>query len=161
MPTVLDSLDVPSPRVDGVSLVDVMRGRRSGLDLEAYSESLAPGRLGCAPLRSIRHGRFKLIDSPQPELYDLEQDPAEERNIYDERRATAGAMSTRLSAITGGRDVRAHESGAASHELRAQLAALGYVSSARPRSASDGAGAGETKACLAAAGVNFAPERPR
>jgi arylsulfatase A-like enzyme len=91
MPTVLDLLDVPAPPVDGVSVVELMRGRGRDLRLEAYSESLYPARLGWSPLRALRDGRFKLIDAPRPELYDLERDPFEELNIYNEneRRALA------------------------------------------------------------------------
>ena len=96
MPTVLDLLGVPAPAMDGVSLVDLLNGRRDTLDLEAYSESEYPQRFGCGPLRALRDGRFKLIDGPRPELYDLERDPFEQRNIYDERRDTAAAMTRRL-----------------------------------------------------------------
>ena len=66
MPTVLDLLGVPSPAVDGVSLVDLMRGRRTELNLEAYSESLYPERLGWSPLLALRSGRFKFIEAPRP-----------------------------------------------------------------------------------------------
>ena len=49
-----------------------------------YSESLYPLlHYGWAPLRAFRTGRFKLIDVPRPELYDLAQDPAEARNLHD------------------------------------------------------------------------------
>ena len=71
MPTVLDLLGIPAPRMDGVSLLDLLTGRRSTLDLEAYAESEYPRRLGWSPLRALRDGRFKLIDAPRPELYDL------------------------------------------------------------------------------------------
>jgi choline-sulfatase len=135
MPTILDLVGVRAPRGDGVSLVDVMRGRRSGLDLEAYSESIYPERLGWSPLHALRRGRFKLIDAPRPELYDLEDDPFEQRNIYSERRATAEALAARGNDLgghfgTGGprNDLRGHFLPAP--ELQARLAALGYVSSA-------------------------------
>ena len=69
-----------------------MRGRRHGLHLEAYSESLYPARFGWSPLRALRDGRFKLIDAPRPELYDLERDPFEER---EHLRRTSGAGERR------------------------------------------------------------------
>jgi arylsulfatase A-like enzyme len=50
-------------------------------------------------LRALRDGRFKLIDAPRPELYDLDRDPFEERNLYDERPATAAAMTRRLQVL--------------------------------------------------------------
>src|SRR5205823_5536801 len=70
MPTVLDLLNLPAPRLDGVSLVDLMKGTRQQMDLEAYSESLYPQQFGWSPLRALRANRFKFIEAPRPELYD-------------------------------------------------------------------------------------------
>jgi arylsulfatase A-like enzyme len=135
MPTILDLADVPGPPVDGTSLVDSMRGRRSSLSLEAYSESLYPERFGRSPLHALREGRFKLIEGPRPELYDLERDPFEERNIYDERRAMAEAMTARVRAIARGPgSVRAQDGRPfVTTELQANLAALGYIGSMAAR----------------------------
>ena len=41
---------------------------------------------GWSPLRSLRSGRFKFIEAPRRELYDLERDPFEQQNLYQERR---------------------------------------------------------------------------
>jgi arylsulfatase A-like enzyme len=150
MPTALDLLDVPSPPVDGVSLVDLMSGRRRDLNLEAYSESLYPQRLGWSPLRALRDRRFKLIDAPRPELYDLEQDPFEERNIYDERRALAEAMTARLAALAKGRGAAPapeRRTGVTS-ELQTRLAALGYVASAVTREPSGRTPLPDPKDCI-------------
>lgn len=51
-------------------------GRRD-LAIEAYAESVYPRRLGWSPLRVWRDDRYKVIDAPRPELYDLERDPFE------------------------------------------------------------------------------------
>jgi arylsulfatase A-like enzyme len=135
MPTVLDLLGMPAPPAQGTSLVDLMRGTRQ-LDLEAYSESLYPQRFGWSPLRSLREGRYKLIDAPRPELYDLERDPFEQRSIYQERRDVANAMERRLSELA---DPAFSGSSAgltvASPEVRQRLAALGYVASGHPPNA--------------------------
>ena len=37
--------------------------------------------MGWAPLRSMRAGRWKYIDAPEPELYDLSTDAAERTNV--------------------------------------------------------------------------------
>jgi hypothetical protein len=150
MPTVLDLLDVPAPPVDGVSLVDVMRGRRRDLNLEAYSESLYPARLGWSPLRALRDGRFKLIDAPRPELYDLERDPFEEQNIYDERRALAKAMTARAAVVAKGRESPPAPEGRTrvTPELQARLAALGYLGSAVTREAQGRASLPDPKDCI-------------
>lgn len=150
MPTVLNLADVPVPQVDGLSLVDLMRGRRHGLGLEAYSESQYPERLGWSPLRALRDGRFKLIDAPRPELYDLGRDPFEQENIYDDHRALADAMTGRAAAI--GRGARPKQDGRArvTPELRARLAALGYISSIATPEPARRAGLPDPKDCIGA-----------
>ena len=140
MPTVLDLLDVPSLPGDGVSLVDLMNGSRRDLNLEAYSESLYPGRLGWSPLRALRDGKFKLIDAPRPELYDLEEDSVEEKNIYDDRRALAEKMTARLAVVAKGRGTTSSSQPqqGVSPELHAQLASLGYLGSGTLQSSKSG-----------------------
>lgn len=132
LPTVLGLLRVPSPDVDGVNLADLMTGRRHDLNLQAYSESLYPQRFGWSPLRALRDGRYKLIEAPRPELYDIEEDPFEQRNIFEGRRALAQEMTARLAMVAKGRgsaptpDERSH----VTPELQARLGALGYLASA-------------------------------
>jgi arylsulfatase A-like enzyme len=129
MPTILDLLDVAVPWVDGTSLRELMCGRRSHLDLEAYAESLYPMRLGWSPLFALRHGRYKLIDAPRPELYDLDGDPFEQHNVYDERRTIANAMSARVAILKRG-TATAEERIHLTADLRARLSSLGYLGSA-------------------------------
>ena len=81
MPTVLDLVGRPIPAMDGVSLVDLMRGGPRGPGRDVYAESFYPRRLGWAPLRTLRDERFKLIDAPRPELYDMTRDPFEQQNV--------------------------------------------------------------------------------
>lgn len=130
MPTILDLLDQPQLLTDGVSLDAVMRGQPQ--DLEAYAESIYPLRFGWSPIRSLRDGRFKLIDAPRPELYDLERDPFEQTNVYTDRPTTAAALSRRLTALAGGRswsESAVSRQAAPPPEVRERLAAVGYVSS--------------------------------
>jgi arylsulfatase A-like enzyme len=149
MPTVLDLLGLQAPSVDGVSLVPFMRG--GGQDLEAYSESEYPRRLGWSPLRALRDGRFKLIDAPRPELYDLEQDPFEEKNVYHERRATADALMRRLATVVQTRsrtDGNTDANAVVSPEVRARLAALGYVAPEAVRASPAGKKLPDPKDCI-------------
>ena len=149
MPTVLDLLEIPAPRADGVSLVDLLTGQRSTLDLEAYSESEYPRRLGWSPLRALRDGRFKLIDAPRPELYDLDHDPFEERNLYDERPATAAAMTRRLHVLARSPSATGRESPTAlPSRVTAELAALGYVGSRAPRMSNVSRSLPDPKDCI-------------
>jgi arylsulfatase A-like enzyme len=167
MPTVLDLLGLPVPQLDGVSLVDLMRGRRRDIGLEAYAESLFPQRLGCSALHALRDGRFKLIVAPRPELYDLERDPFEERNIYDERRALAEAMTARADAVGGHLSATHTAGGGPAHvperirvtpEQQAHLAALGYVGSATARVAPGHAALPDAKDCMGAHGSSRSPD---
>jgi arylsulfatase A-like enzyme len=149
MPTVLDLLGVPSPAADGVSLVNLLRGGRRPLDRPAYAESLYPERLGWSPLWALRDGRFKFIDAPRPELYDLEDDPVEAHNLYDAQRAMASTMAGRLATIIqSSAGPGAAQRPAASPELQARLGALGYVSSAIARTASEGSPLPDPKDCV-------------
>ena len=154
MPTVLDLLGVAAPPVDGVSLVALMLGQRRDLGLEAYAESVFPERFGCSALRALRNGRFKVIVGPRPELYDLERDPFEEQNIYDDRRALAEAMTARAAGVAKGNS-RAHPGGSGrmpvTPGLQAHLAALGYVGSAIAREAQEGVARPDPKDCIARA----------
>jgi arylsulfatase A-like enzyme len=132
MPTVLALAGIASPTNDGVSLVDLMTGRRHGLDLEAYAESLYPQRFGWSPLYALRDSRYKFIDAPKPELYDLVRDPFEERNIVAERPTIAAAMKRRLDAIASQTPSEDHHASAAtSPETRQRLISLGYVTGPR------------------------------
>ena len=45
-----------------------------------------------APLRALRDERYKLIDAPRPELYDLQSDPGESRNLYASEPQRARAL---------------------------------------------------------------------
>jgi choline-sulfatase len=128
MPTVLDVLGVHQRPTDGTSLVGLMTGQIAHLDLDAYSESLYPRRFGWAELRTIRAGRFKFVSAPRPELYDLEKDPTETRNLYDERIDLAAAMRAVLDRVARPSRADMTAASAPEPELVERLAALGYVS---------------------------------
>ena len=85
-PTVCDALSLGRPGgLEGRSLVPAMDGRKLPPSL-VYFESLAPfyGR-GWAPIRGTLDGRMKFIESPIPELYDLEKDFGEAANLAGTR----------------------------------------------------------------------------
>jgi arylsulfatase A-like enzyme len=130
MPTVLDLLGVAAPPGDGVSLAGLVKGEHTGLDLEAYSESLYPQRFGSRGLFSLRDARYKLIEAPVPELYDLERDPFEAHDIAGDRPQVVAAMRRRLAVLAG--STQEPLAGAVSRDLRERLAALGYVAPAGP-----------------------------
>ena len=77
-PTVLDLVGAPLPeRLDGQSLVHVPAGDRP-IYLEALDAYLTRG---WAPLQAVVRNGWKFIDLPDPELYDLGADAAEQRSL--------------------------------------------------------------------------------
>jgi choline-sulfatase len=133
MPTVLELLGIPAPPTDGVSLVGLMRGTEQDLDLEAYAESQYPRHFGWSPLYTVRQGRYKFIEAPRPELYDLERDPFETRNIYGQHPSAVAALRRRVAALRqerAGPDSSESGSVAVTQDVRRRLEALGYIAHA-------------------------------
>jgi arylsulfatase A-like enzyme len=134
MPTVLDLLEQSAAAaIDGQTLVPLMTGATRESRLDVYSESrYGLDRFGWSPLSALREGRFKMILAPRPELYDLEADPHESVNLYQQRADLAASMSRRLRTLA--QPVPSRQASPASvpvdAETRARLAALGYVASA-------------------------------
>jgi len=134
VPTVLDLMGIAPPKgIAGVSLAPLMTGDRKTLDLEGYAEALYPlHHFGWSDLRAWRAGRYKVIDAPRPELYDLDRDPQEEKNLYADRRTLADGMISRLrehEKDTPGNEGASKPAVDVDPEARARLAALGYVGS--------------------------------
>ncbi|MGH9409135.1 MAG: sulfatase-like hydrolase/transferase, partial [Vicinamibacterales bacterium] len=133
MPTALDLLGIPVPTgISGRSLVPLMTAAAATLDLDAYSEAMYPlYHYGWSDLRALRSGRYKVIDAPRPELYDIDRDPNETTNIFSQRRDLGDRMLTHLRAMEAG----FHKTDAAQSqvtidpEARERLAALGYIGS--------------------------------
>jgi len=125
VPTILAAVGAPIPAgLDGASLL-------SGPPREeAYAETLYPETFGWAGLRSLRRGALKYIDAPRPELYDVEADPGEERNILATRSADAERLRRGLEALRA--TERAALPAADDPEVAEKLRALGYVATAPP-----------------------------
>ena len=128
MPTVLDLLGMPpGDGVEGRSVVRLMTGAVREMGLAAFAEAVYPRyHYGWSDLRSLTSDRFKFIDAPRPELYDLAQDPGETRNLYDDRRPLADRMAAILRAADS-TAVAAKPAADVDPDTRARLAALGYV----------------------------------
>ena len=131
LPTVLDFAGLGWPAVDGVSLRAVMNGQHEP-DRPAYAESLYATRFGWSALRALEDERFKYIDAPRQELYDLSRDPFEEHNIAAERPALAGVMARRLARIGDRWNGLAYSAIADTVSRGQALASLGYVSGPPP-----------------------------
>ena len=134
MPTVLDLFGLPVRGLDGISLARA-NSRSDGPSLEVYSESMYPNRYGWAPLRSLRAGRYKFIDAPRAELYDLTTDPMEEHNVIADHPTVAAAMVRRLRTID--REQKAPAGARVDRAVAEQLASLGYVAGIGPQGPAD------------------------
>jgi tetratricopeptide (TPR) repeat protein len=82
-----------------------------------------------APLRSIQDDRWKFIDAPDPELYDLAADPREQTNLAAREPSRAAALRGALEQLTGG-GAGAMSDHQVDTETVRKLAALGYVGAA-------------------------------
>ena len=150
LPTALELLGVSTAdKLEGASVVSLMTGAKKELGLAAYSEAIYPRfHFGWSDLRAITAGRYKYVAAPRPELYDLQQDPGESRNIYPERQALGDRLNQELTAL----EARMSPSGSAPKtavevdpEARERLAALGYVGTFVTTAAPDRGGLADPK----------------
>ena len=127
-PTLRDLVVIEVPG-DGVSLLPVLQGKGAIVgDRILYLESLEGYlRNGWAPLFAAVRGDMKYVDSPRSELYDLENDPDEQRDLASERPKTSVYLAGRLAEIRPDDESFAGQTIVLSVDEEAALLALGYV----------------------------------
>jgi arylsulfatase A-like enzyme/Flp pilus assembly protein TadD len=138
-PTLVEMMGIETPvgvELSGASFVGALRGGPPPAEPAAYAETLVPLlHFGWSDLRAIRRGKWKYIQAPRPELYDLEADPMEIENLAAEQpdliRGMRGALGQELERerAAGAGEVTA---GSVPQELLDKLGALGYVGAGRP-----------------------------
>ena len=130
LPTLLDYSGLPAvATVDGRSLRPAADGREMS-DAPAYAESIYGEReFGWAPLYAWRTARYKLIEAPRPELYDLEADAGETANRFGERAAQAEELRRKLQTALSRPAPAA--AAAVDGETAERLGALGYLGGGR------------------------------
>jgi len=128
MPTLLEIAGLPVPEgLDGASLVPLVTLRSRREPGPAYLESYHP-RLwwGARELLGLRTGRWLFIQSPRPELYDVERDPAAAVNLAARNPQEMERLAARLARYTAGIDPL-QGLAATDPETAGRLRALGYV----------------------------------
>jgi choline-sulfatase len=119
-PTVLTALGIPVPEgLDGAP----QPGNEHPVYLETYQ---LQERFSYSPHIALVDGTLKLIDTPQPELYDQRADPRELTNLAPEQPETVAALREKLEALGATPPGKGTDMDA---ETRARLEALGYISS--------------------------------
>ena len=141
-PTLLDLARIAAPvRVQGRSLLPAMFRPGSGGEDRAYSESTTPDlQFGWSPLHSLRTARFKYIDAPRAELYDIHQDPGERTNVYLQSLDVARKMKTDLDGLMTetGKNAPAPQAANLDKDTMERLSALGYIGAPVTRKRSPG-----------------------
>jgi arylsulfatase A-like enzyme/Tfp pilus assembly protein PilF len=133
MPTILDALGLKIPdQVRGRSLVPrLFKDTDDRPEVPVIMETMAPWhQYGWSPLKAIVEAGHKFIEAPRPELYDLEADPRELRNIYERNRGRAEAMARLLKRKRAEYEADSLASRAERKmdaRTREKLASLGYV----------------------------------
>jgi choline-sulfatase len=130
-PTLLDLVGVPAMgRQSGRSFAAAARGGAAPAPAPLYAESLVPLlHFGWSDLRVVRDERWKYVQAPRPELYDLERDPFERQDLAAAQPERVRALRTHLQGLLAAEKSRASAARdpAVSPELLEKLGALGYV----------------------------------
>jgi arylsulfatase A-like enzyme/predicted Zn-dependent protease len=127
--TLLSLLGASRPARFGSGLPGL--GVDAGTGLVAYSESQLPATAyGWSALRAVTDGRWRYIDAPRPELYDLAADAREERNLAGERAEEAARLRALLASVERAAPARVAQPVAPDPEVAEALRSLGYHSGA-------------------------------
>ncbi|MBW1879115.1 MAG: sulfatase-like hydrolase/transferase [Deltaproteobacteria bacterium] len=123
-PTLLALAGIPDPSLPGVDLLSAGSTPRKQ-PLVAVTDH-AQRRFGWSPVSAVRQGPYKYIEAPRPELYELQDDPAETKNLVVEQPNRVVEMRVALASVeTGG--ARVSTGADLDRERVAELIALGYV----------------------------------
>ncbi|HXV60674.1 MAG TPA: sulfatase-like hydrolase/transferase, partial [Vicinamibacteria bacterium] len=137
-PTIGEILGAVVPaQAEGRSLLPIVRG--DGLsDLPLMVESMYPRlHYGWSEMMAVRTGRYKFIDTPKPELYDLSSDPAESNNLV----GLEPDLAERMRRLLAEHEAKTKDSVATPTPLdpdtERRLRALGYVGGIEPATEMD------------------------
>ncbi|TET69948.1 MAG: tetratricopeptide repeat protein [Candidatus Aminicenantes bacterium] len=132
MPTLLQILGLPLPsEVQGKSLLPLILDKHSNQERFAYSETYYPRyHFGWSELKSLQNSRYKYIQAPRPELYDIVNDPNELTNIYRQEIRIGKQFEEKLNSLLEKMSAEGIEEKGPQkldEEAMEKLMALGYV----------------------------------
>jgi arylsulfatase A-like enzyme/Tfp pilus assembly protein PilF len=125
VPTILDLAKAPLPgHLSGQSLKPLLDGTGGLQGRIVYSESLyGLYHFGWSGLTSVTDGRYRFVEAPNEELYDLQEDPAERENLAGDRADVKAGLRDALDRLLSGASVQ--PPGEVSSDDRERLEALG------------------------------------
>ena len=132
MPTLLQILGLPIPsEVQGKSLLPLILDENLKQERFAYSETYYPRyHFGWSELKSLQNSRYKYIQAPRPELYDIVNDPNELTNIYRQEIRIGKQFEEKLNSLLEKMSAEGIEEKGPQkldEEAMEKLMALGYV----------------------------------
>jgi arylsulfatase A-like enzyme/Flp pilus assembly protein TadD len=137
-PTILAALKVHDP-IEQQFETESLLATRSSDAAPVYSESFYSfSSFGWSPVRTVNNRSYQFVESPKPELYDLRNDPEENRNLVAELPAVASVLSQELKDVVARYAPKDSPAGANSQLDAAaieKLRALGYMAYRSPVSA--------------------------
>jgi len=132
-PTALDLLNigVSNKEIQGRSLKATILKKKKLDARDIYIESVgAMFDRNWAPLQGLISKKWKYIEAPQPELYDLEKDPQELNNLYEKEPGMTGQLRKKLSDLMSSEDFQLLakvERPPMDRETDEKLRSLGYI----------------------------------
>jgi choline-sulfatase len=133
-PTILATLKLHDPIEQQFETESLLAAKDSNSN-PVYSESFYSfSSFGWSPVRTINNRTYQLIEAPKPELYDLRNDPEENRNLLADQPAVGSVMDQELKDLV--LRYAPHDSPAGESQLDAaaveKLRALGYMAYRSP-----------------------------
>ncbi len=125
-PTILELYGMEIGSSSGYSLLKTIKNDSEIKERWIYSETFYPRyHFGWSELRSLIYKNFKLIKAPKPELYDIEKDRNEEKNLIEKDKEIASFLDSKLSYFLA--NEAPSRMGEIDPETAEKLHSLGYV----------------------------------
>ncbi|HPR63898.1 MAG TPA: sulfatase-like hydrolase/transferase [Thermoanaerobaculia bacterium] len=101
-PTILEAagLSIGDQSFDVPSLWSSIQGKNAPAEWYYLETFLPYYSFDWAPIRGITNGRWKYLESPREELFDLEHDPGELKNIIEKKPEILSRLKTKISEVS-------------------------------------------------------------